>query len=191
MKFFSSKSRFWKQTSEHCPETRIEMSNQHRKTEHKDVKPEKHKPKRRLFADCGRPYNLNEAKLKFHFEDLRDHYSLELHVYKYLETSLINVDVQPNYVRATIKEKTFQLALPDEVNITESSTKRSLATGHLLIKMPKLKYDRHDETTIIDSNAINATTKPGNQRIYPIRVIAPIIIIRSNNNDFVVFSIVI
>jgi protein TilB len=48
------------------------------------------------------------------------------------------VDVQPNYVRVTIKGKIFQMALNDEIRIDESSSKRSQTTGRLLIVMPKL-----------------------------------------------------
>lgn len=52
---------------------------------------------------------------------------------------MIDVDVQPNYVRVMIKGKIFQMALADEVRIDEStSTARSQVTGHLLIVMPKL-----------------------------------------------------
>lgn len=59
---------------------------------------------------------------------------------RFLDTSLIAVDVQPNYVRATIKGKIFQMALTAEVRCSEASSKRSLATGDLLIVMPKLSW---------------------------------------------------
>lgn len=74
--------RFWKKSSEHCPETRVEIANQHRKNQCKDVEVKKEKPKRRLFADDGRPYNINEPRLEFHFEDSRNEYLLDLHVHK-------------------------------------------------------------------------------------------------------------
>lgn len=50
------------------------------------------------------------------------------------------MDIQPNYVRVTIKGKFFQMALNDEVRIDESTSKRSQITGHLLIVMPKLNF---------------------------------------------------
>lgn len=62
--------------------------------------------------------------------------------FRFLDTSLIEVDVQINYVRVTIKGKVFQMALKDEIKIDESSSKRSQATGHLLIVMPKLNFNR-------------------------------------------------
>lgn len=50
----------------------------------------------------------------------------------------MEVDVQPHYVRVTVKGKIFQMALNEEVRIEESTSQRSLTTGHLLIVMPKL-----------------------------------------------------
>jgi protein TilB len=127
-------------------------------------KKEKFEPK--LFNESGRPYCLNMPKLGFTFCDEADRYELDLHVYKYgakldcllfkdekllfflssfltithryLDTSLISVDVEANYVRVSIKGKIFQMALNDEVRIDECTSKRSQTTGHLLIKMPKL-----------------------------------------------------
>lgn len=40
------------------------------------------KPKRKLFAECGRPYSCNEPKLKFDYQELESEYVLNLHVYK-------------------------------------------------------------------------------------------------------------
>lgn len=76
--------RFWKERTEHCPETRIEMAKQQRKREQADadVKKKTDKPKRKIFAECGRPYSFNEPKLHFDFQDLDTEYVLNLHVYK-------------------------------------------------------------------------------------------------------------
>lgn len=75
--------RFWKKKSEHCPETRVEISNQHRKSR-KPTEKKKDQPKRvrKLFADCGRPYNLNEGRIPFRMIDERDRYELDLEVYR-------------------------------------------------------------------------------------------------------------
>lgn len=59
---------------------------------------------------------------------------------RFLDTSLINVDLESNYVRVTIKGKIFQVSLRDEIKIDESTSQRSMTTGHLLIIMPKLNY---------------------------------------------------
>lgn len=150
--------RFWKASSEHCPETRHDIAMQHRRNRPEPEASVKKKRERKLIADCGRPFNINEAKLEFKFKDEETYYTLELAIYKYiiqakiytifrikpiclfrfLDTSLIDVDVQPKYVRVTVKSKIFQMALNDEVKISESSSQRSQITGHLLIVMPKL-----------------------------------------------------
>lgn len=141
-------SEFWQQKSEHCPETRIQMAKFSRRAE-KDrpggtscvEKPVEKKP-RRLFADCGRPYNLNEPRLGFEFRDEPDRYELDLHLYRFLDTSLVEVDAQPNYVRVTIKGKVFQLALRQDILTDSSSCQRSMTTGHMLVVMPKLNPER-------------------------------------------------
>lgn len=135
--------RFWEQKSEHCPEIRNEISKVHQRCRKEEPKPEaKEKRKIKLFAECGRPYSLNEPKIDFLFNDENDRYELDLKIYKFLDTSLVQVDLQTNYVRVDVKGKIFQMALKEEVKISESTSKRSLITGHLLIVMPKLNYKK-------------------------------------------------
>lgn len=148
--------------SENCPEIRCEIAEKSRRANRDnnvdlaESKKKKFTPK--LFTECGRPYCLNLPKLDFKFHDEADHYELDLHVYKYMirasakffrfkldflvhrfrDTSLIEVDVQPNYVRVTIKGKIFQMALKEEIRVDESTSKRSQTTGRLVIVMPKL-----------------------------------------------------
>ncbi|XP_063706094.1 protein tilB [Culicoides brevitarsis] len=134
--------RFWNRKSENCPETRIQIAKYAKDKKGTKIEPETDKPKEelKLFASDGRPYSVNRAKLEFNFVDEPDRYELTLYIYKYLDTSLIDVDVQPNYVRASVKGKVFQLSLRDEVNIAASTSQRSMITGHLLITMPKLNF---------------------------------------------------
>jgi len=80
---------FWNAKSEHCPEIRMEIARQHklgRERGESKPNPLTEKPKRtpHLFAPCGRPYNVNQAKLPFNFQDESDHYSLVLEVYKFV-----------------------------------------------------------------------------------------------------------
>lgn len=143
--------RFWEQKSEHCPEIRNEISKVHQRCRKEEPKPEtKEKRKIKLFAECGRPYSLNEPKIDFSFNDEDDRYELNLKIYKFLDTSLVEVDLQTSYVRVDVKGKIFQMALKEEVKISESTSKRSLITGHLLIVMPKLNYKK--KVTLICCN---------------------------------------
>lgn len=82
--------------------------------------------------------------------------------FRHLDTSLIDVDAQPNYVRVTVKGKVFQLAFDDEIRTSDAQTQRSLTTGHLLIKMPKLQYSNNTKRhKAIDINA-ESDRKKGN-----------------------------
>lgn len=55
-----------------------------------------------------------------------------------MDTSYLEVDVQPLYVRVTIKSKILQLTLSSEVLTEKSLVQRNTTTGHLIITMPRL-----------------------------------------------------
>lgn len=79
---------FWKSSSEHAPETRVEISRRARLARGKDESSEdtqkNTKKSASLFAKNGRPLNVNQCKLGFKFNDESPaEYLLELHVYKY------------------------------------------------------------------------------------------------------------
>ncbi|XP_050670149.1 protein tilB [Leptidea sinapis] len=132
--------RFWAEKCEHAPEVRYEIEKMRQlkiKGNETEVKCEE-KREFKLFAPDGRPFNINQAKIGFKFKDNEpDKYILDLAIYRYLDTSLVDIDVQPNYVRVTLKGKIFQLHLPEEVDITNSTAIRSQITGRLLVTMPK------------------------------------------------------
>ncbi|KAM3964631.1 touch insensitive larva B [Aphomia sociella] len=132
--------KFWSEKCEHAPEVRheIERMRQLKLKSYELEKKVEEKREYKLFAPDGRPFNINQAKLNFLFNDTElDKYVLDLAVYKHLDTSLVDIDVQPNYLRVTVKGKIFQLHLPEEVDITNSTAQRSQTTGHLLVVMPK------------------------------------------------------
>lgn len=57
-----------------------------------------------------------------------------------MDTSELNVDVQPTYVRVTIRKKILQLVLDEEVKVDESNAKRLIGSKLLKITMPKVGY---------------------------------------------------
>lgn len=132
--------KFWAEKCEHAPEVRHEIEKM-RQLKLKSYETEEKKEEKRqykFFAPDGRPFNMNQAKINFLFNNSDPScYTLDLAVYKYLDTSLLDIDVQPNYVRVTIKGKIFQLHLPEEVNTTDSTAQRSQITGRLMVTMPK------------------------------------------------------
>lgn len=77
---------FWKSTSEHAPETRIDIAMRSRRSRESDKKEKEEVKKKhlvRLFAKDGRPLNVNQAKVKFRFDDSDPgFYILDVAVYK-------------------------------------------------------------------------------------------------------------
>lgn len=132
--------KFWAEKCEHAPEVRHEIEKM-RQLKLKSYETEEKKEEKRqykFFAPDGRPFNMNQAKINFLFNNSDPScYTLDLAVYKHMDTSLLDIDVQPNYVRVTIKGKIFQLHLPEEVNTTDSTAQRSQITGRLMVTMPK------------------------------------------------------
>ena len=60
----------------------------------------------------------------------------EMILNRHVNTCLVDIDVQPTYVRVLVKGRLLQLVLPAEVQTDQSVAQRSLATGHLVITMP-------------------------------------------------------
>ncbi|XP_071409924.1 dynein axonemal assembly factor 11-like isoform X2 [Pithys albifrons albifrons] len=137
--------RFWEEPTPYTPESRLET---HRYIEEKRrAKDNIRESKRReklpwtLVTAEGKVLNVNVPKLHFSLKDDEENNQiiLELAVYRHLDTSLLNVDVQTTYIRVLVKGKPFQLVLPEEVKPDSSSAKRSQTTGHLVVTMPKAK----------------------------------------------------
>ncbi|CAH8461464.1 unnamed protein product [Dicrocoelium dendriticum] len=142
----STVKEFWDEKVPFTPESRVETHEYMQMQEEAKTKyKEREKPKRmapRLFADDGRPLNVNEPKISFKLTEGQvegqDAFILDVSVYRHMETTLLDCDVQPNYVRVSLKKKVLQLALPEEVQPDRSEAKRSQTTGHLVITMPKV-----------------------------------------------------
>lgn len=63
---------------------------------------------------------------------------LELAVPKFLDTSAIDIDIQPTWVAIAIKSKEFLIHTPCEINVDSCKAERSQGTGALVLTMPKL-----------------------------------------------------
>ncbi|XP_026146668.1 protein tilB homolog [Carassius auratus] len=131
---------FWEKPCSFTPESRLE-AHRHLEDKRRAKEKEREKPKtkttRTLITADGRVLNINEPKLDFSLtEDENNCMHLEIHVYRHMDTSLLDVDVQPTYVRVTVKGKVFQLVLPAEVKPDSSTAQRSQTTGHLLLILP-------------------------------------------------------
>ncbi|XP_021166332.2 protein tilB homolog isoform X2 [Fundulus heteroclitus] len=132
---------FWHTPCSFTPESRLEA---HRHLEEKKKKANKKetekktKTPRTLITADGRVMNVNEPKLAFTLTEDEENNAvvLDLAVYRHMDTSLMDVDVQPTYARVSVKGKIFQVVLPAEVKPDSSTAQRSQTTGHLVLRMP-------------------------------------------------------
>ncbi|CAK8689130.1 unnamed protein product [Clavelina lepadiformis] len=135
---------FWNEKVDYTPETRTSIQNKIQenrdKTHDSKFKQPEIKRERRYFNEEGQPLNVNEAKIDFKLTETEDDsaFVLDVACYKYMDTSLIDADVQPWYVRVTMKGSVLQLVLFEEVKPDSCIAQRSQITGHLIVTMPKL-----------------------------------------------------
>ncbi|NXX14928.1 TILB protein, partial [Podargus strigoides] len=136
--------RFWEEPTPYTPESRLEthryIEEKRRAKDNTRESKKREKPLWTLVTAEGRVLNVNVPKLNFSLKDDEEsnQFVLDLAVYRHLDTSLLDVDVQPTYIRVLVKGKPFQLVLPEEVKPDSSSAKRSETTGHLVVSMPKV-----------------------------------------------------
>lgn len=78
---------FWNQPSENTPECRMEMALHSRRAQQNQDEAKKTQTNKKwtpkLFADDGRPYNLNQAKVPYKLKNEPNRYILTVDVYKY------------------------------------------------------------------------------------------------------------
>jgi flagellar motor switch protein FliM len=58
-----------------------------------------------------------------------------------MDTSTMDIDLQPLYVRCNIKGKITQLVFEEEILVERSSVQRSQTTGALKLTMPKARIN--------------------------------------------------
>ncbi|KDO26954.1 hypothetical protein SPRG_07667 [Saprolegnia parasitica CBS 223.65] len=96
--------------------------------------------KARRLDQNGVARQCNEGKWKFHLDDETKpgYVVLEVFVPKYLDSSLIHVDVHPMHVSITIKNKLLRLRFPEEVKCDQGTALRSKTTGALQLTVEKV-----------------------------------------------------
>jgi protein TilB len=82
----------------------------------------------------------NEGGWEFKLED-EDGYGrvvLRLQLPRFLDSSLVDVDATPSFVRVVVKGKVFCLRWPEEVRSDAGVARRSKTTGELVLTVPKV-----------------------------------------------------
>ena len=69
---------------------------------------------------------------------------LEVQLPKFMDTSLIKVDLNPQYVRVEVKGKVTQLKFTEDILVDKSKVQRSQITGVLQFTMPKANISQQE-----------------------------------------------
>ena len=125
-----------------------------------------------------RQCNQGNYPFEFYEKNIKEvqYIVLEVGVPKYMETSLIDVDLHPAYVRIDIKGKITQLRFPCEIVVERSKVTRSQTTGSLQITMPKLQktlvpyYFTKEE---LNQNKLNEAASSSTSQPAPLKSIQP------------------
>eukprot|EP00294_Goniomonas_avonlea_P008640 CAMPEP_0114557588 /NCGR_PEP_ID=MMETSP0114-20121206/9915_1 /TAXON_ID=31324 /ORGANISM="Goniomonas sp, Strain m" /LENGTH=438 /DNA_ID=CAMNT_0001742895 /DNA_START=16 /DNA_END=1332 /DNA_ORIENTATION=+ len=80
----------------------------------------------------------NEGKWAFDIAETGTTVTVSIGFPKFMDTSLIDIDVQPLHVKCVAKGKTIVLAVPSEVRPDAATAARSMATGALVLTLSKM-----------------------------------------------------
>mmetsp|Transcript_30256 Transcript_30256/g.76129 ORF Transcript_30256/g.76129 Transcript_30256/m.76129 type:complete len:445 (+) Transcript_30256:94-1428(+) len=103
---------------------------------------------RTLFKEDGTPRQCNDGKWQYKMdEDKEGNIKVDIDLPKFMDSSLLDLDVQPKYFRITVKkpekhDKILQLIFPSEVRSDECQAQRSQTTGNLVLLVPKLHWTK-------------------------------------------------
>ena len=100
-----------------------------------------------VYHENGEIRQCNEGRYDFKIieDDMNDQLMVDLFVPKFLGTELIDCDLNPSYVRFSVKDKITQLKLPEEIEVEKSKVERSTTTGALRVTCPTV-YKRPKNT---------------------------------------------
>ena len=89
------------------------------------------------------PRQRNQGQWDFFIDDESElgFIMVTIRVPRYMDTSLIDVDVHPLWFQASIKGRLILLHLPHEVIVNECKVQRITSTGALVLKL--LRVDHH------------------------------------------------
>ena len=116
--------------------TKAENTHKHEEDPAKEYEGIKPKAPPRGPDETGRIRQSNLGKWQFKWLTEGNMLCLDVGLNRYLDTSLIDIDINPTWIRVEAKGKVLQLILPCEVSSVGAEALRSETTGHLVIKMP-------------------------------------------------------
>ena len=75
-----------------------------------------------IYKKDGNVLQCNQGGYEWTFDETPDKtcITFELGVPRFMDTSMLNVDLQPTYVRVDVKGKITQLCMPEEILVEKS-----------------------------------------------------------------------
>jgi protein TilB len=114
-----------------------------------------------LLNSKGEIRQCNEGGYEYHFSETVNETGrvllvFEIGIPKYMDTSLVMVDLNPTYVRCVIKGRVTQVVFDEEIEISSSCICRSKTTGCLKISAPIMgrrpRMQLKDQQSLNESN---------------------------------------
>jgi len=144
--------------------------------EEEKIKKEAEKNKKSAYSEFDMPTEVHEVykkdgsiricnQGKYEFLLDEDYFktgitTFTLKLPKYLDTSQVKVDLNPQYVRCDVKGKITQLKFDYEIKVEGSSIQRSQTTGYLVIKADMVGVSKKDiKDTKSNYKSLNANIK--------------------------------
>ena len=132
----------------HTPEARIEIAHEIALQRAKTDPVSRFKPappptqtQPNFDPTTGRIMQKNELGLHFEFKESASAIELDVALSKFLDNSFVDVDLHAAWVAVVVKRKCLFLALPADIVVGESVALRSQLTGHLVLRMPRVKVE--------------------------------------------------
>lgn len=164
--------------TDNTPEARVEIYKElAQQKKEKEEKENQNRPKQRDYekeqkeaieSTRAKEQETDEKEIKqkneggwdfFWDEETRPGYvQLDVRVPRFLDSSLIDVDIHPSYLSVIIKSKVLRLRLPAEVRVSDSKCQRSKTTGSLVLIMPKVNPKENAVTIRGDLKAKQEST---------------------------------
>jgi protein TilB len=108
---------------------------------------EQERANRKLIKEDGTVRLINDGKWPFTMDedDKEGTVIAKIMFPKFLDTSMLDIDIQPTYFRVTLRkpekhDKVIQITFPCEVRPDDASAQRSQNTGELKLVCPKLHW---------------------------------------------------
>ena len=93
----------------------------------------------------GHILQTNQANIPFIIRDDDNEHQgmiiIELGISKYIDTTLLDIDVKEDYIRCVVKNKLVQLELPSSIDPNLSKVQRCTISGALIISMYKKNHN--------------------------------------------------